>query len=152
MENQGVLRFIFSRAGLGYIAWLQALIAMLGSLMFSEIMYYPPCNLCWYQRIAMYPLVLILGIGVFNRDRRVRQYALGLAGIGWLISAYHNLMTYTSLIPEGSCGVGDAVSCSVRWVNWYGFITIPLMALVAFTVIIVCMVLYKPADVAQDAE
>ena len=130
------------RPTLLHLAWLQAVIAMSGSLYLSEVMLFPPCPLCWYQRIAMYPLVAILGVSIFKRDdKNVRAYALPLSVIGLLIALYHCAMTY-GLVEEGVCAAG-AVSCTIRWINWYGFITIPLMALVAFSVITLALIFHK---------
>lgn len=125
-----------------HLAFLQAVVATAGSLYFSNVMGFPPCDLCWYQRIAMYPLVVILGVGIWRRDPNMRWYALPLCLIGLAISLYHNAMTY-NIVPVGPCGEG-AVSCITRWINWGGFITIPLLAFVAFVVIAVCLVLYTP--------
>lgn len=120
-----------------------ALIATTGSLFFSEVMRLPPCTLCWYQRIAMYPLVLILGIGIATTDPRARIYALPLAVTGWVIAAYHNLLYY-KIIPEGFTTCTSGVSCTSRQLEWLGFITIPLLSLVAFTLILVLFALHKP--------
>lgn len=82
---------------LPYLAWLIALISTVGSLFFSEVMNLLPCVLCWYQRIAMYPLVLIIGVGIVLRDGRMKSYALPLALVGLMISVYHNLLYYSTL-------------------------------------------------------
>lgn len=134
-----VPRALMSRFNAVHLAWLQAVVAMSGSLIFSEIMLFPPCTLCWYQRICMYPLVAILSVGSWRRDPNVRVYALPLSLIGLAISFYHCAMTY-GVIPEGSCSVGGAVSCMTRWINWFGFVTIPLLAFIAFAVISLCLV------------
>lgn len=137
------------RFTLFYIAFAQAVIASAGSLYFSLGMGFPPCDLCWYQRIAMYPLVVILGVGIWRRDPNMRWYALPLSLIGLAISLYHNAMTY-NFVPAGACAAEGAVSCLTRWINWGGFITIPLMAFVAFVVISVCLVAYTPR--VEDVE
>ena len=126
-----------------HLAFLQAVVATAGSLYFSLGMGFPPCDLCWYQRIAMYPIVVILGVGIWRRDANARYYALPLSLIGLAISLYHNAMTY-NFVPAGACAAEGAVSCLTRWINWGGFITIPLMAFVAFVVISVCLILYTP--------
>lgn len=131
------------RSSLPYLAWGMALIATTGSLFFSEVMRLPPCTLCWYQRIAMYPLVLILGIGIATTDPRARLYALPLAVTGWVIAAYHNLLYY-KIILEGFTTCTSGVSCTSRQLEWLGFITIPLLSLTAFTLILVLLALYKP--------
>ena len=130
------------RSKLIYVAWLQALVATLGSLFFSEVMQLPPCVLCWYQRIMMYPLVLTLTVGILLFDRRVRYYVLPLSVIGLMISIYHNLLYY-GVIPESLAPCTTGISCTTRQIEWLGFITIPLLALVAFTVITLSIVFYK---------
>src|SRR5689334_5543280 len=96
-----------------YTAWIISLVAMVGSLFFSEVMNLPPCVLCWYQRIAMYPLVVIIGIGIINRDNRVKSYALPLCLIGLAISIYHNLLYY-HFIPESIAPCTQGISCTSR--------------------------------------
>ncbi len=128
---------------LPYAAWATALIGMAGSLFFSEVMELPPCVLCWYQRIAMYPLVLIIGIGLATRDKRWKLYAFPLALIGLVVSIYQNLLYY-GIIPENLSPCTQGVSCIQRQIEWLGFITIPLMGLTGFICICVCLVLYNP--------
>ncbi len=119
-------------------AWVLALLATLGSLFFSEVMKLPPCVLCWYQRICMYPLVAVLATGWLLEDKRVESYGLPLTVLGWLIAAYHNLLYY-HLIPESITPCTEGVSCTSRQIEWLGFITIPLLSLVAFTLIGACL-------------
>jgi disulfide bond formation protein DsbB len=130
---------------LSYAAWIIALVATVGSLFFSEVMDLPPCVLCWYQRIAMYPLVLIVGVGIISRDRRMKSYALPLCLIGLAISIYHNLLYY-GLIPESITPCAEGVSCTSRQIEWLGFITIPLMALAAFVGVALCLIFYKKSE------
>jgi disulfide bond formation protein DsbB len=125
-----------------YAAWLIALIATAGSLFFSEVMELPPCVLCWYQRIAMYPLVVIIGIGIATRDTSWKKYALPLVLIGLVISVYHNLLYY-GVISESLAPCVQGISCTSRQIEWLGFITIPLMALTAFVSIAVLLITYK---------
>lgn len=127
---------------LPYIAWTQALVATFGSLYFSEVMKLPPCVLCWYQRILMYPIVLIGAVGIIRRDKALPAYVLPLSIFGWLISIYHNLLYY-KIIPESITPCQLGVSCTTRQIEWLGFITIPLLSFVAFTVINVCFILYS---------
>src|SRR5690606_41550019 len=90
-----------------YIAWAQALVASLGSVYFSEVEMFLPCMLCWYQRIAMYPIAIILPIGILNKDQNVWKYVLGLVIPGWIISIYHNLLYYNILAEsEQTCRAG----------------------------------------------
>jgi disulfide bond formation protein DsbB len=123
-----------------YFAWLVAVIATLGSLYFSEIRLFQPCVLCWYQRIAMYPLSLFLGIAAFTNDIKITKYVLPISVIGGLISLYHYLLEkvpgFTTIKP---CSQG--VPCDVAWINWFGFITIPFLALTAFVMITVFLII-----------
>lgn len=130
---------------LPYLAWIIALVATVGSLFFSEIMELPPCVLCWYQRIAMYPLVLIVGTGIVLRDVRLKIYALPLCLIGLAISVYHNLLYY-GIIPESITPCTEGISCTSRQIEWLGFITIPLMALTAFVGIAICLIVYRKKE------
>lgn len=130
---------------LQYLAWITALIAMAGSLFFSEVMQLPPCVLCWYQRIAMYPLVLIIGIGIVLRDTRMKIYALALSGIGLPVSTYHNLLYY-GVLPESIVPCAEGISCTSRQIEWFGFITIPLMSLAAFLIVTLSLLLYRPKE------
>lgn len=130
---------------LPYLAWIIALLATVGSLFFSEVMDLPPCVLCWYQRIAMYPLVLIIGVGIIIRDRRMKYYALPLSLIGLAISIYHNLLYY-GLIPESITPCTEGVPCNAVQIEWLGFITIPLMGLGAMVGAALCLLFYKPKE------
>ncbi len=126
-----------------YVAWVVALLATVGSLFFSEVMGLPPCVLCWYQRVAMYPLVLIIATGIVTRDARVRAYALPLCLAGLAVSVYHNLLYY-GVIPETLTPCSEGASCTERQVEWLGFITIPLMGLASFVAVALCLLLYRP--------
>lgn len=130
------------RPNLAYLAWVQSLIAMFGSLFFSEVMKLPPCSLCWYQRILMYPLVFILATGILLEDKRLKYYVLPLSITGLLIAIYHNLLYY-NIIPEAIVPCSTGVSCTTRQLMWLGFITIPLMSLTAFSNITLAMLFYR---------
>lgn len=124
-----------------YLAWTQALVAMLGSLFFSEILKYPPCVLCWYQRICIYPLVLIIPVGIVNKDKNLPLYVLPLSIVGLVISLFHNLLYY-KWIPDALAPCVSGVSCTTKFIEWFGFVTIPLLAFIAFLVITICMLIY----------
>jgi disulfide bond formation protein DsbB len=124
-----------------YIAWTLSLLAVLGSLYFSNVRGFPPCVLCWYQRIFMYPLVLILGVGILRKDRNVAYYVLPLSIIGLLISLYHNLLYYR-IIPESAAPCVSGVSCTTKFIEYFGFVTIPLLSLLGFLAINICMLIY----------
>ena len=113
------------------ISFLLALAGTLGSLYFSEFMKFPPCTLCWYQRIFMYPLVFIFAVGLWREDRSVWTYALPLSLAGLAIAGYHNLLYY-GFISEGLVPCTKDLSCTTRQLELFGFITIPLMSLVGF--------------------
>jgi disulfide bond formation protein DsbB len=120
-----------------HIALLAAWIATCGSLFISEVIGWQPCLLCWYQRIAMYPLALLLSIGILRRDRGLHFYVLPLALLGAPISLYHYLLIKTNLFAAPPCTVG--IPCTVDYIDWLGFINIPFLALTAFLIIIVMM-------------
>lgn len=124
-----------------YIAWLLAIIAMAGSLFYSEILNYAPCVLCWYQRIATYPLVAIILVGIVKKDKNVALYSLPLTLIGMGISIFHNLLYY-KLIPEELAPCTAGISCTTKYVEYFGFVSIPLMALVTFVLINACLFYY----------
>ena len=127
-----------SRSFLQYAAWFVALLASAGSLFFSEVMKLPPCVLCWYQRIAMYPLVIIIGVGILVQDLKLKIYALPLSITGLVISIYHNLLYY-KIIPDSIKPCTSGVSCTSKQIEWLGFITIPFMSFVAFALISVLL-------------
>jgi disulfide bond formation protein DsbB len=124
-----------------YIAFIQAIVATLGSLYFSEVMNLPPCVLCWYQRIAMYPLVFILAVGIIRKSRDIVFYVLPLSITGLVIAFYHNLL-YWEILPESVAPCTAGISCTTKFFEWFGFITIPFIAFIAFLVINICMVVF----------
>ncbi|MET0645497.1 MAG: disulfide bond formation protein B [Pyrinomonadaceae bacterium] len=126
-----------------YAAWFIALLATVGSLFFSEVMGLPPCAMCWYQRIAMYPLVLIIATGIVARDRRMRAYALPLCLAGLAVSVYHNLLYY-GVIPATLTPCSEGASCTEKQIEWFGFVTIPLMGLASFAAVALCLFFYRP--------
>lgn len=120
------------------LAWITSITAMGGSLFFSEQMGFIPCTLCWFQRVLMYPLTIILGIACYRSDRDVYQYVLPLSIIGMMVSAYHYaLQKVPSLHEFSTCTSG--VPCSGQYINWLHFITIPFLSLLAFTIITTAM-------------
>lgn len=124
-----------------HIVLIQAIVATLGSLYLSDIKGYAPCVLCWYQRICMYSLIPIIFVAMFRGDKKVYHYIFPLAIIGWSFALYHNLL-YSGIIEAGeSCSYG--ISCTTKYVEYFGFITIPLMSFTAFSVILFFSVLYR---------
>ena len=128
-----------------FSAWLVATVAMLGSLFFSDVMLYPPCTMCWYQRIGMYPLVFIFGVALFSYDKSVIKFVLPLVLVGWFFAFYHNLLHYGIITEEMTpCSMG--VPCSVKYIEWFGFITIPMLSLIAFSLILICLRMIQRSD------
>lgn len=122
-----------------YLAWLVVLAATTGSLYFSELREFIPCTLCWYQRILMYPQAVILGIASYRRDWRIVPYLLPLNILGAGVALFHYL---EQKVPGfGAAEVcRQGVPCSVQYINWFGFITIPFLSLVAFTLVTVLLI------------
>ncbi|WML54543.1 disulfide oxidoreductase [Neobacillus sp. PS3-12] len=120
------------------LSWLAAVIATLGSLYLSEVLHFIPCTLCWYQRIFMYPLAIILGIAFYRNDKDIYRYTLPLSIIGMMISGYHILLQKVPYLQQFEmCKTG--VPCSKDYLNLLGFITIPMMAFTAFTIITISL-------------
>ena len=132
-----------------FACWLIATASALGSLFFSEVLKFTPCVLCWYQRILMYPLVVILAVGILRRDSGIRFYVLPLSVLGLAVAAYHNLL-YFGVIPEGLTQCTLGVSCTTRYLAVLGFIDIPLMSLTAFAVITIAMLLHRSKGIDHD--
>jgi hypothetical protein len=123
-------------------AFLVALLATAGSLYFSEVAHYEPCTLCWYQRIAMYPLAVVLPVAAWRRDHGLRLYAALVAVGGLAVSAWHN---YIETFPHRDPGGCDPTNpCTIRWVEGLGFWTIPRMALACFAMILALLALDRP--------
>jgi disulfide bond formation protein DsbB len=121
------------------VAATVAVVATLGSLYFSEVADFPPCRLCWFQRVGTYPLALILPIAAWRRDRQVRWYALPLALVGAAVAIYHVVIERFPSLESGSCDVTNP--CSTIWVERFGYLTIPAMALSGFVLVALLLVL-----------
>ncbi|MDE3045204.1 MAG: disulfide bond formation protein B [Verrucomicrobiota bacterium] len=117
-----------------YGAWLVSLVGLFMSLYFSEILNYEPCHLCWYQRMALFPLALLLGVAVYRDDRRFVFYGLILAAVGEFFALYQVLEGYLPVLRNGIlCGsVGD---CAENVFTWFGFMTFPLLSAIGFALI-----------------
>jgi len=118
-----------------FCAWVIAAASTLTSLFFSEVMGLIPCELCWYQRIFIFPLALVLLVGLFPLDRRVVNYALPLTAVGLLITIYHCLL-YFGYIPENLQPCSQGISCADASMVLFGFLPIPLLSLAAFSAIL----------------
>jgi disulfide bond formation protein DsbB len=123
------------------VALVLSIAGLLGSLYFSEVKNFIPCVLCWYQRIALYPLVLIFSIAIATRDTGVWRYALPLSVISLGIGVYQLLLVYGVITASSACSVG--VSCvAITW-SLFGFITIPLLAFLEALIITVILIAYR---------
>jgi disulfide bond formation protein DsbB len=121
-----------------WLAFLVAATATFGSLYFSEIAHFTPCRLCWFQRIAMYPLSVVLLVGAIRRDRAVRWYVAPLATIGLLIASYHTLIEWKPVFDTGACeATGPA--CTDVWFRQFGWVSIATMSIVGFLTILLLL-------------
>jgi hypothetical protein len=127
-----------------WLAFVVAATATAGSLYFSEVAHFAPCRLCWFQRIAMYPLTVILLVGAIRRDPGVRWYAAPIAAIGALIAAYHTLIEWRPSLDSGACEL-TGPSCTVVWFREFGFLSLATMALVGFLTILTLLLVRFPA-------
>jgi len=125
-----------------FLTWILVSVSTLGSLFFSYIMDFAPCVLCWYQRICLFPLVIILATGLFPFDKRVIRYSLPLATAGWLTAIYHNLL-YAGIIPQELQPCSKGISCTEKYIDLFGFLTIPMLSLISFSAIIILLVFLK---------
>ena len=126
------------------LAAVVALVCTLGSLYLSEVAHFVPCRLCWYQRIAMYPLVVVLGVAAFRRDLGARLTGAILAGAGACTSVWHLLVERYPNLESGSCDPTNP--CSFKWVEELGYLTIPGMALSGFALILVLLAAARPVS------
>ena len=125
-----------------FLAWFVAAASTLGSLFFSYVMGFAPCVLCWYQRIFLFPLVLVLAAGLFPFERKVVKFALPLAIAGWLTALYHNLL-YAGIIPESIRPCSQGVSCTEEYIKLFGFMSIPMLSLLSFSTIVALLIFLK---------
>ncbi|MDH5729143.1 MAG: disulfide bond formation protein B [Gammaproteobacteria bacterium] len=121
-----------------FVAWLLATLSTLSSLFFSEVMDLVPCILCWYQRIFMFPLAIILLVGLFPLDKRVVNYALPLVLIGLMFAVYHCFLFF-GFIPEALQPCSRGISCADDSMELFGFLPIPLLSLVSFLFILILL-------------
>ncbi len=125
------------------LSFIISLIATLGSLFFSEIMQFVPCTMCWYQRIFMYPLVLIFLINLLYPEDKIFKYTFVLICIGLLFSIYHNLLMF-GIISEDMVPCVQGIPCSTVYINWFGFITIPFLSFIAYFLLFILQIqIYK---------
>jgi disulfide bond formation protein DsbB len=123
----------------GYELWAAFLVAAIatgGSLFFSEVAHFVPCELCWYQRICMYPLSILTLFLAYHRDHRAARYLLPLPVVGACVSTYHLLIENKVITEPTQCLISAPGGCATKWVNEFGYITIPTLALTAFVLLI----------------
>jgi disulfide bond formation protein DsbB len=148
--NEGASRLGSSISDSGvWLAWIVALGATVGSLYFSEVANFTPCRFCWFQRIAMYPLAVILLIGALRKDPNVRWYAAPLAMIGAVISAWHSLIEWRPSLDNGECEF-QGPSCTFVWFREFGF-SLANMALIGFLTILILLLVRFPARLNSAA-
>ena len=134
-----------------YAAWIVSIVAFLGSITFSEILKLTPCKLCWIQRIFMFPLVFILGVGTIFRDERIPFYVLPLSLSGLAVSFYHVLL-YRGILPESKVFCEYGISCTTKYVEYFGFLSIPAMSFLAFLFITMLMFYYHSLRHSKQIE
>ena len=125
------------------LAFIVVLASIIGSLFYSEIMGYVPCTLCWYQRIVMYPQIILLGLFIFKKNKELVKYSIGLSVIGALLALYHYLLQFSLFSGLPCPALGSSVICAKLFVREFGYITLPLMSFTAFLMIIVFLTFYK---------
>jgi hypothetical protein len=140
----GLVRTIQPRAIA--LAWIVALLATIGSLYFSEVAGFTPCTLCWYQRIAMYPFVVLLGVAALQRARSVTG-AAALAAIGAVVAGYHVALEWIPSLDTGSCAA--AAPCTYVWFREFGIFSLPTLALTAFLLILTLLLIRDPDEAAE---
>jgi disulfide bond formation protein DsbB len=131
------------------MSWLIATMATMGSLFFSNVLNLPPCSLCWWQRIFMYPLVIIFALGYIKKDSDCCSYStpLVIGGLGFAI--YHNLLYY-GVIPKSITACTLGVSCTSKQIEWLGFITIPLLSLFAFSILSILTIFHYSSFLKKE--
>ena len=133
-----------------WLAFAVAVTSMVGSLYLSEVAGFVPCALCWYQRIAMYPLVVILGVAAIRADPGVVRYAVPVAAIGAFISIWHIGVERLPGIPSGACSL--EAPCDLIYIERFGFVTIPTMALFGFLAILTLLLVYVRSGTDPEPE
>jgi disulfide bond formation protein DsbB len=126
-----------------FLCWLLVTASVTISLFFSSVLEYEPCVLCWYQRICLFPLIFIFAAGLLPTfDKSVIKYALPLTIVGGLTALYHSLL-YAGIIPENIQPCSQGVSCTEKYIELFGFISIPMMSFFAFSLLTALLVTLK---------
>lgn len=132
-----------------YLIFGIAFSGTIGSLIFSEVLGFAPCALCWYQRIFLYPLVFILPVAIVKKDKLVSEYVLPLAFVGGLIAGYHSLLSW-GVISENILPCTSGVSCSTKYFEFFGFVNIPFLSFVAFVLVIFLTLIYRKENLKNE--
>ena len=126
-----------------FLGWLLVSVSTTISLFFSSVLEYEPCVLCWYQRICLFPMIFILAAGLFpNFDKSVIKYALPLSIAGGLTAFYHTLL-YAGIIPESIQPCSNGVSCTEKYFELFGFVSIPMLSFIAFSTLVALLLILK---------
>jgi disulfide bond formation protein DsbB len=139
----------------GYELWLAFLVAAIatgGSLFFSEVANYVPCELCWFQRICMYPLSIITLLAAIFDDPRVARYLLPLPVVGAGVAVYHLLVENGVVGQSRSCLISAPGGCATKWINEFGYVTIPTLALTGFLLVLAFLLAAAFPDAQREAE
>jgi len=137
------------RALWGYELWIAFLVAALatgGSLFFSEIAHFAPCELCWFERICIYPLAIVMLFVALADDRRAARYLLPLPIVGAGLAVYHVLVERGVVSQTQGCAVSAAGGCATRWIDEFGYVTIPVLTLTAFVLVFASLVLVGESE------
>lgn len=132
-----------------FFCLLVSSIATFGSLFFSEVMHFVPCSMCWYQRIFMYPLVLIFLINLLYPDNKIFKYSFPLVFTGLMLSIYHNLLMF-KIISDDIVPCVQGIPCSTVYINWFGFITIPLLSFFAYAILCILLIILKKGNYLNE--
>jgi len=151
MNKKSPARFISRSWYLIFFVWIIATSGTLISLFFSEVVQLPVCVLCWYQRIALYPLVIMLPLALFPYDAKITRYASPLVIFGWFTALFHVLVV-TGIVPESAQPCVQGIPCSETHFNLFGFLNIPMMSLLTFTIIGVLLFLSKKQFTGNNHE
>ena len=126
-----------------FMGWLLVSVSTTITLFFSSVLEYEPCVLCWYQRICLFPMIFILAAGLFPAfDKSVIKYALPLSIAGGLTAFYHTLL-YAGIIPESIPPCSKGVSCTEKYIELFGFVSIPMLSFIAFSTLVALLVFLK---------
>ena len=126
-----------------FLCWLLVTVSATISVFFSSVLEYEPCVLCWYQRICLFPLIFIFAAGLFPTfDKSVTKYALPLTIVGGLVAFYHTLL-YAGIIPESIQPCSKGVSCTEKYFELFGFVSIPMLSFFAFSTLVTLLIFLK---------